>query len=71
VRGRGRAAPTAASGKRLTLREARDAWLRAFTSEYLTDLLREHGGNISQAAKTAGVDRKTLHRLLTKFGVRG
>jgi DNA-binding NtrC family response regulator len=70
VRGRGRAAPVAASGKTLSLREARDAWLRAFTYEYLTDLLREHGGNISQAAKTAGVDRKTLHRLLTKFGVR-
>jgi DNA-binding NtrC family response regulator len=70
VRGRGRIAPVAAPGKTLSLREARDTWLRAFTYEYLTDLLREHGGNVSQAAKTAGVDRKTLHRLLTKFGVR-
>jgi DNA-binding NtrC family response regulator len=70
VRGRGRIAPVAAKGKTLSLREARDTWLRAFTYEYLTDLLREHGGNVSQAAKTAGVDRKTLHRLLTKFGVR-
>jgi DNA-binding NtrC family response regulator len=70
VRGRGRVAPLAAPGKTLSLREARDTWLRAFTYDYLTDLLREHGGNVSQAAKTAGVDRKTLHRLLTKFGVR-
>jgi DNA-binding NtrC family response regulator len=70
VRGHGRVAPAAASGKTLSLREARDTWLRAFTYEYLTDLLRAHGGNVSQAAKTAGVDRKTLHRLLTKFGVR-
>jgi transcriptional regulator with GAF, ATPase, and Fis domain len=70
VRGRGRVTPAAAPGKTLPLREARDTWLRAFTYEYLTDLLREHGGNVSQAAKTAGVDRKTLHRLLTKFGVR-
>jgi DNA-binding NtrC family response regulator len=70
VRGRGRIAPVAARGKTLSLREARDTWLRAFTYEYLTDLLRDHGGNVSQAAKTAGVDRKTLHRLLTKFGVR-
>jgi transcriptional regulator with PAS, ATPase and Fis domain len=70
VRGRGRVAPLAAPGTTLSLREARDTWLRAFTYEYLTDLLREHGGNVSQAAKTAGVDRKTLHRLLTKFGVR-
>jgi two-component system response regulator AtoC len=70
VRGRGRAAPAAASGALLPFRDAREAWLRAFTSEYLTDLLRQHGGNVSQAARTAGVDRKTLHRLLTKFGIR-
>ncbi len=69
VRGRGRPAP-AAPGRDLPLREARDAWLHAFTQEYLTELLRRHGGNISQAAKTAGVDRKTLHRLLTKHGIR-
>jgi two-component system response regulator HydG len=69
VRGRGRPAP-AAAGKDLPLREAREAWLRTFTQDYLTDLLRRHGGNISQAAKTAGVDRKTLHRLLTRFDVR-
>ena len=50
----------------LPLREAREEWLRTFTEEYLTDLLRRHGGNISQAAKTAGVDRKTLHRLLAR-----
>jgi len=69
VRGRGRPAP-ATPGKDLPLREARETWLRVFTQEYLTDLLRRHGGNISQAAKTAGVDRKTLHRLLAKFDIR-
>ncbi|MBI3455236.1 MAG: sigma-54-dependent Fis family transcriptional regulator [Candidatus Rokubacteria bacterium] len=69
IRGRGRPAP-ALSGKELPLREAREAWLRVFTEEYLTDLLRRHGGNISQAAKTAGVDRKTLHRLLAKHGIK-
>jgi DNA-binding NtrC family response regulator len=70
VRGRGRPAP-AVPGKDLPLREAREAWLRAFAQEYLADLLRRHGGNISQAAKTAGIDRKTLHRLLAKHGIRG
>ncbi len=69
VRGRGRPAP-AAPGKDLPLREAREVWLRVFTQEYLTDLLQRHGGNISQAAKTAGVDRKTLHRLLSKHGIK-
>jgi transcriptional regulator with PAS, ATPase and Fis domain len=68
VRGRGRPAP-AIPGKDLPLAQAREAWLHAFAQEYLTDLLRRHGGNISQAAKTAGVDRKTLHRLLAKHGI--
>jgi DNA-binding NtrC family response regulator len=69
VRGRRRPAP-ALPGKDLPLAEAREAWLRVFAQEYLVDLLRRHGGNISQAAKTAGVDRKTLHRLLAKHGVK-
>ena len=70
VRGRLRAAPPAVSRVDLPLREAREAWLKSFTQEYLTELLRRHGGNISQAAKTAGVDRKTLHRLLAKHQIR-
>jgi two-component system, NtrC family, response regulator AtoC len=69
LRGRGRSA-SAVLAKDLPLREAREAWLRAFTEEYLTELLRRHGGNISQAARTAGVDRKTLHRLLAKHGIK-
>ncbi len=69
VRGRGRPGPTV-PGKKLPLRQARETWLRVFTQEYLTDLLRDHAGNISQAAKTAGVDRKTLHRLLSRFDIK-
>jgi transcriptional regulator of acetoin/glycerol metabolism len=68
VRVRGRAAPTI-HGKDLPLAEAREAWLQAFAQEYLTDLLRRHGGNVSQAARTAGIDRKTLHRMLAKHRV--
>ena len=70
VRGRGHPAP-GIPGKDLPLAQAREAWLQAFAQEYLTDLLRRHGGNISQAAKTAGVDRKTLHRLLARHGIKG
>ena len=69
VRGRGRPAP-AVPGKDLPLAQAREAWLQAFAQGYLTDLLRRHGGNISQAAKTAGIDRKTLHRLLAKHAIK-
>jgi DNA-binding NtrC family response regulator len=70
VRGRARVTAPPPPGQDLPLREAREAWLRSFTEQYLTELLRRHGGNVSQAAKTAGVDRKTLHRLLAKHRVR-
>jgi DNA-binding NtrC family response regulator len=68
VQGRSRPAPTV-PGRILPLRVARERWLQGFTEEYLTDLLRCYHGNISQAAKTAGVDRKTLHRLRARFHV--
>jgi DNA-binding NtrC family response regulator len=68
VRARSRPTPTVPA-RDLPLREAREQWLRRFTEQYLGDLLERHHGNISQAAKTAGVDRKTLHRLRGKFGV--
>ena len=42
-----------------------------FEKEYLSDLLRRHNGNISQAARTAGIDRKTIHRMLTKYDLEG
>jgi len=69
VRGRGRPA-TSLLDRDLPLAEAREAWLQAFADQYLTHLLHRHGGNISQAAKTAGIDRKTLHRLLSKHGIK-
>ncbi|HDY83065.1 MAG TPA: sigma 54-dependent Fis family transcriptional regulator [Halieaceae bacterium] len=34
--------------------------------EYLIDLLRRHDFNVSAAAKTAGIHRQSLHRLLRK-----
>jgi DNA-binding NtrC family response regulator len=34
------------------------------------DLLARHDGNISAAAKAAGIDRKTFHRLVNKYQLR-
>jgi transcriptional regulator with GAF, ATPase, and Fis domain len=38
-------------------------------NEYLVDLLRRHGFNVSAAAKTAEIHRQSLHRLLRKHGI--
>ena len=37
--------------------------------EYLVELLRTSGGNISQAAVAAGVTRQGLYKLLQKYGI--
>ena len=54
----------------LPLKDAKDQWMGVLEASYLRDLLERHGGNISAAAKDAGIDRKTFHRLVTKHGIR-
>jgi DNA-binding NtrC family response regulator len=44
--------------------------IEQFEQTYLVELMAEHQGNISQAAKTAGKDRRTLQRLLQKYNLR-
>jgi len=53
----------------LSLKKAKRQWVEAFEREYLIALLNKHQGNISQAAKTAGVDRKTIHRLIKRYRI--
>jgi transcriptional regulator with PAS, ATPase and Fis domain len=40
-----------------------------FEAGYVTELLKRHGYNISQAARAAGVDRKTFYSLLQKHHI--
>jgi two-component system, NtrC family, response regulator GlrR len=48
---------------------AREAWQRWFEREYLTDLLRRHAGNVTAAARAAGMHRTHLYRLLQRVGL--
>jgi DNA-binding NtrC family response regulator len=54
----------------LPLKDAKEQWMSVLEASYLRELLDRHGGNITAAAKAAGIDRKTFHRLVTKHGVR-
>jgi DNA-binding NtrC family response regulator len=49
--------------------DAREAAALAFRDGYLRRLLAHCGGNVSQAARLAGVSRRTLHRWLAETGV--
>ena len=51
----------------LGLKEAKDRWMAVLEASYLKELLDRNDGNISAAAKAAGIDRKTFHRLINKY----
>ncbi len=47
----------------MTFHEAKSELIGRFEREYLERLLERHGGNVSKAAKAAGLDRRSLTRL--------
>jgi DNA-binding NtrC family response regulator len=43
--------------------------IQDFERNYLSEIMSRHDGNISQAARTAGKDRRDIRRLLRKYGI--
>lgn len=62
--------PTDAALSSLPLKDAKDALIEEFERHYLIDLIERHDGNVSRAARTAGMDRKSITRLLKKHQIR-
>ena len=56
-------------GASMPFKDAKDQLIEAFERQYLVDLLDRHGGNVSKAARTADMDRKTITRLMKKHGI--
>lgn len=54
-------------GGDLPYKQARSQMIEAFEREYVRGLLAKHDGNISKAARVAGIDRVYLHRLIKKY----
>jgi DNA-binding NtrC family response regulator len=69
--GRGsRSAASVGPDLSLALPEAREAWNLELEGRYVRQLLAHHGGNVSEAARAAGVDRRYFHRLLQRHQLR-
>jgi DNA-binding NtrC family response regulator len=49
---------------------ARNEVVGQFEREYVTALVRRTGGNMSEAARAAGLDRTTLYRIMERIGLR-
>ncbi len=54
----------------MTLREARALWLEKYERKYLVDLIDLCNGNISSAARKAGVNRMTIYRMIKKYDIK-
>ena len=52
-----------------TYHHARERILAEFELRYLTQLVQRAGGNMSKAARLAGVDRTTLYRIMEKHSL--
>ncbi len=55
--------------ERSSLRAAKSLAIGAFERGYLASLLAAHRGNVTQAAKAAGKERRVLQRLLQKYSL--
>jgi transcriptional regulator with GAF, ATPase, and Fis domain len=55
---------------RLPYHEAKEAWIERFDRSYAEAALRQSGGNVSKAAREAGIDRRHLQRLMVRFGIK-
>lgn len=52
-----------------TYKEAKDAVMADFEQGYVQDLLAAHRGNVSAAARAAGIHRNILHRMMARYGI--
>ena len=50
----------------LSYKKAKRLWLEVFEYAYINRLLEKHDGNISHAARAAGIDRKSIQRLMKR-----
>lgn len=53
----------------LDFKAAKDQVVRAFERQYLVDLLDKHNHNISKVAQIAGLNRKSVYRLLDDLNI--
>jgi transcriptional regulator of acetoin/glycerol metabolism len=48
---------------------AKQHMIEEFERRYVSKLLDEHNGNISAAARHAGIDRMSIHKMLNRLGL--
>src|SRR5207302_8160433 len=54
----------------LPLKDARAVWTEQFELLYVKALLAKTAGNVTRAAELAGINRRSLQRLIASLGIR-
>ena len=54
----------------LPYRDAMDRASASFQRQYLVEVLKRAGGNVTRAAEHAGIERESFHRLMRKCGIK-
>jgi two-component system response regulator AtoC len=54
-----------------SFKQAKQQAVETFERGFLVDLLKRNDGRMGRAAREAGVDRKTIERMVKKHGLRG
>jgi DNA-binding NtrC family response regulator len=62
-------APVSSNILNLQYKEAKEQVISDFETEYLTHHLKNNKGNISKTAFECGIDRRSLHRLISKYNI--
>ena len=55
----------------LPYKKAKRLWLEVFEFAYIAHLLQRHDNNVSHAAREAGIDRKSIQRLMKRNNMKG
>lgn len=63
--------PIRADLARLTYRDAMQIASERAAREYLSALMSDVNGNVAKAARRAGLERESLHRILKRSGIQG
>jgi transcriptional regulator with GAF, ATPase, and Fis domain len=53
----------------LGFKDAKEQWVASFEKQYLAEILKKNNYKISAAAKEAGIDRKSVQRLIRKYNL--
>ena len=54
----------------LPYKDAKESLLTAFNHDYIGNLLKETGGNVTQAARACGLERQALQQIMRRYRIR-